>query len=78
MCDPLPDIDDGSISYTMDDNGVAPFDHGAIATYTCNQGFLLNGDFIRTCGDGMGTMGSWSGSAPSCDGEFYSSILGMY
>ena len=52
----------------MDDDGMAPYDHGATATYSCNEGFHLNGVSTRTCEDGTGTMGLWSGSAPSCDG----------
>ena len=55
----------------MDADGMAPYDHGATATYSCNEGYYLNGVSTRTCGDGTGTMGSWSGSAPSCDGKFF-------
>lgn len=34
------------------------------ATYSCNMGYALNGDGVRTCEDG----GVWSGTAPTCRG----------
>ena len=34
------------------------------ATYTCNTGYNLVGDSIRTCY----ATGNWSGSAPTCEG----------
>ena len=49
---------------------MAPYDHGATATYSCDEWYFLNGDAVRTCGDGVGTMGTWDGMAPSCDREF--------
>ena len=49
---------------------MAPYDHGATATYSCDEWYFLNGDAMRTCGDGVGTMGTWDGMAPSCDREF--------
>ena len=64
-------IANGVIEFEMDADDMAPYDHGATATYSCNEGFHLNGVSTRTCGDGTGTMGSWSGSAPSCDGKFF-------
>ncbi|XP_060586067.1 sushi, von Willebrand factor type A, EGF and pentraxin domain-containing protein 1-like [Ruditapes philippinarum] len=43
-------------------NGLVTAD-GATATYTCNQGYSMNGASTRTCGDdGTG----WSGTAPTC------------
>ena len=36
-------------------------DTGSVATYTCNDGYLLFGDKTRTCRDGM-----WSGTEPVC------------
>ena len=37
----------------------------AIARYTCNEGFILNGTWYRTCG----SDGRWSGTTPTCEGE---------
>ena len=46
-------------------NGRVLFD-GLTVTYTCNPGYTLNGPITRTCGDN----GTWSLTAPTCDGEF--------
>ena len=70
-CDSLPEIVNGAnITYNGDDDGSAPYDHGAIATYSCVTGFYLTGDTKRTCGDGTGTTGSWDGAEPTCNREF--------
>ena len=47
------------------DNGVVEFTStifGSIATYTCNEGFVLNGNKKRECT----VTGKWSGIEPSC------------
>lgn len=44
---------------------------GAIATYSCNEGYTLNGDENRTCD--VDQDGMWSGTEPSCLRE---SLLG--
>ena len=36
---------------------------GSNASYTCETGYMLNGDMTRMCQDN----GDWSGSAPTCD-----------
>ena len=36
---------------------------GDTVTYTCDAGFELNGDAMRTCQ----SDGTWTGSAPTCD-----------
>ena len=38
---------------------------GDNATYSCDNGFLLQGVNRRVCTSG----GEWSGSAPTCQGE---------
>ena len=38
---------------------------GSIATYTCNEGFMLNVSTPRTCG----SDGRWSPAAPGCFGR---------
>lgn len=35
------------------------------ASYTCNEGFTLSGDTMRTCQPD----GEWSGSEPTCSGK---------
>ena len=56
----LPGIDNGVITYSPDT--VADFDQGTVATYTCNQGFNLQGESQKTCL----TNGTFSGTAPIC------------
>ena len=38
---------------------------GSIATYECNDGYVLAGDLQRTCQDNN----QWSGSEPQCIGR---------
>ena len=56
-CDALSDPENGAVSFSI---GVGGF---AIATYTCNEGYLLIGSPIRSC-----LFGEWTGSAPTCEG----------
>ena len=67
MCEALPDISNGSISYATVPN--PNFVFGTIATYTCKGGFgLRGGDMNRVClGDGAKSSGEWSGSTPTCE-----------
>ena len=37
----------------------------ATVWYTCDEGFILNGSWSRTCG----SDGRWSGTTPTCQGE---------
>lgn len=37
-------------------------EYGAVATYSCNFGFILTGVITRTCE----LEGKWSGSTPFC------------
>lgn len=38
---------------------------GSTATYTCNEGFILSGNRIRSCL----TTAIWSGEDPTCIGK---------
>ena len=58
----------------MDDDDMAPYDHGVIATYSCQVGYSLSGDVMRTCREHNGTMGAWNGTEPSCEREFGSPL----
>ncbi len=44
------------------------YDLGSNATYTCEAGFYLEGNEVRTCvdDDGKDAIGVWSGQEPSC------------
>ena len=46
---------------TVDVSGNQP---GDTAVYSCNDGFTLDGEDTRTCGQD----GKWSGSEPTCVG----------
>ena len=41
---------------------------GATASYTCNSGYTLDGDNMRTCQDV--NDGTWTNNDPSCNREF--------
>ena len=58
------DIDHG----TVDVSGGTMI--GDTATYQCDQHFQLNGEDTRTCQDD----GTWSGTAPTCQGEYSGSL----
>ncbi len=57
----------GMIEFDVDTT--APFDFGTTATYSCNDGFFLEGNTVRNCeGDGSRRTGLWDGTAPVCTG----------
>ena len=57
-CDTLPDPENGTVS-----NPFTTF--GSVATYSCVEGFSLDGPAERTCT----SMEQWSGEAPLCTSE---------
>ena len=59
-CGSLTDPDNGLVTRT------AGTTFGQTATYSCNTGYNLVGDSIRTCQ----ATGNWSGSAPTCEGIY--------
>ena len=44
------------------------------ANYSCNTGYTLTGDDVRTCLE----CGLWSGIEPTCVGEYGVIIIQMY
>ncbi len=52
------------------DDKEAPFDVGTTATYSCIEGFYLDGA-VRTC-EGTEREGVWSESEPQCVGTLLS------
>ncbi len=43
---------------------------GTMATYSCDQGYVLAGDTVRTCEErGDETEGTWNATQPTCEGE---------
>ena len=63
-CDLLSNITNGMLSYNPQGQDQTLL--GATVTYTCNTGYTLNGNNMRTCLTG----GAWSGSDPTCDGKY--------
>ena len=49
--------------------------YNSVANYSCDPGFGLIGDAMRTC---LGT-GNWSGSEPTCTSKYHDSqSVGVY
>ena len=68
-CPALTDVTNGAIVYTSDTT--APYNFGTTATHSCNSGYSLVGDKIRTCGgDGSNLTGEWDLSEPTCKRQF--------
>ena len=42
---------------------------GTTATYTCNEGYTLDGTNVRTCLQAVNN-GTWTSINPSCNGEY--------
>ena len=55
-CPELTDPSNGSVRISIDDNG------NRVATYSCDEGFVLNGDSTRQCMDNQ----QWTGNDPTC------------
>ena len=67
ICSTLDAILNGAIVYSPDTTD--PFDYETNATYSCNEGFYLEGKSFRTCfGDGSSVSGMWNGITPVCTG----------
>ena len=70
-CSVLTDPENGTIMIAPDSN-TQRLSLGSVATYSCNTGFALVGQTTRVCEDtnvGTVTTGTWSGSAPTCQGN---------
>ena len=68
-CETLGSFVNGIITYRTD--RTSPFDFGTTATYSCNEGYYLVGEDVRTCvEDVSGVNGIWSGSTPRCAGRY--------
>ena len=65
-CPTLSSIPNGRVVFST----ASPLPYGAIATYSCTEGYgLSGGDTVRTCGgDGSSPFGTWNGMVPTCEG----------
>ncbi len=69
MCNELEAIANGTISYAPDNQG-SEYDLGTVATYSCDDGFVLVGpNETRSCME-VETLGEFSGAAPTCERKF--------
>ena len=59
-CRALPDPLNGTVMW----DGLTP---GSVATYSCDEGFELNGVRTRTCQND----GTWSDDAPTCERMYH-------
>ncbi len=63
------------VELTAPDNGTVTVNDpdllvGTVATYSCDPGYILVGDTVRTCeGRGDGTEGTWNSTQPMCAGD---------
>lgn len=76
-CLALPSPDNGGVEYNLpqlDIVGRLDYDEGAIATFSCDNGYHLNGDTERVCTSVGVIVGMWSGASPVCQG-IYSLML---
>uniref|UniRef100_A0A914WRP0 Uncharacterized protein n=1 Tax=Plectus sambesii TaxID=2011161 RepID=A0A914WRP0_9BILA len=62
FCSELPRPTDGSIFVNPDNN--LP---GAVATFSCNENFALNGSQLLYCVSYNDTTAVWNGTAPTCE-----------
>ena len=62
-CPDLTAPTNGMITCSLGDDGFAT--DGDTCGYTCNTGYVLSGDDMRTCGSDR----SWTGSDPVCLGK---------
>ena len=64
-CTDLPVITNGEITYSPT---TSPRLEGALAIYSCNTGYTVNGNRLRTCVDN-GSGADWNGIEPVCTGK---------
>ena len=69
-CPSLVKLMNGDIVYASDTT--APYDFGTTATHSCNSGYSLVGDEVRTCGgDGSSLTDEWDMIEPACERKLY-------
>ena len=68
VCEALELLEDGSVTYSVGEGD--PLVFGTSATYSCDIGYSLMGEEIRTCGgNGSSVTGEWNGTEPTCLGN---------
>ena len=59
----------GVIDYFLE--SLPPYSVETVATYSCDEGFILLGSERRTCEYRNGSTGIWSDVEPTCDGIMF-------
>ena len=76
-CRGLSDLGNGTIEYYQ--NVTEQLVFGTVANHSCDEGYFLVGDSVRTCeGSGSTVEGEWSGTAPVCSGRPWLYKLSKY
>ena len=74
-CTILDDPENGRVTFTPGVVATIETGLGAVANYTCNEGYDLVGDTLRTCE----ANGQWDGGEPTCMGMYlFGSTLCFY
>ena len=63
LCPSLTAPNNGIINCSLGDDGA--FSYEDTCSFTCNEGFVFNGNDTRTCQ----SDGSWSGNDTTCESE---------
>lgn len=66
VCSDLPPFANGMITYTVNE---IPRPIRTVASYACDDGYVLNGERTRECVD-VGGIGEFSRNAPTCQRKF--------
>ncbi len=64
----LPTVDCGPLSRPPNGNVATPSGTtvGNVASYSCNEGLVLIGSTVRSCGNN----GLWAPDTPTCEGQW--------
>ena len=65
QCPGLPTIPNGAVDTSGGTN------YKCTAVYTCDTGYILNGNITRTCQEDA----NWSGIQPTCDGMYFDELV---
>ncbi len=70
-CETLPAPENGTVSYSTNNNTMGTFSFGTEAYFSCDVGFSPVGSETRSCGDGNMTVGEFNGTASACEGIMF-------
>ncbi len=68
VCEILPAPENGTVSYSTNNNNMGTFSFGTEAYFSCDVGFSLVDNETRTCVGGNMTVGEFNGTTPACEG----------